>query len=571
MAKRRRRKLKRWLYFPIALIAVAVATPIFLHFAGDGATKKVAETPAQVEEYIAEPTPTPIPVPDKLFAYYTGETWGYKDQAGRTYEAIDQTYEAAQEFSEGLAFVGDTTAGVLRWSLINMSGQVIAADLPYSEVRPFSGGYAAVKGAEGWGFLDAQGLEVVKPTYDMVGDCSVEKLVSGPPVQGTAPTGFAPLGAEATPAQEGVALPTEENTQPSGEGSELPVLGAGAPIGQTPDAGGMANPADSQGDQTGENQGAAIDPSAGGDPDWEAADGTAPAAGTIECGLAVVGKNNLFGYVAPGLGDNPPWITLMYATASPFGDGLAFVGVRQADESIRYSIIDKDASPQASIEGQGTYFSDLMAPVRKSSNQYVYYDASGVFNEAFIDAAAGGAAVFEDAKGFSDGLGPVKIGGLWGYIGKDSPNPVILPTYRDAMPFSDGLAVVQNDAGKWGAIDRNGQVRIAFDYDDLASFEDGYALGRKVDNYYAVSLMGEEAQLYVRPANAATATGREMVVQLSEGTMRVRSQASTDSEVLTFVENGTRVNVIGEEGEWSQVEIPGNITGYIKTQYLRTP
>lgn len=296
-----------------------------------------------------------------------------------------------------------------------------------------------------------------------------------------------------------------------------------------------------------------------------------PAAGSVECGLAVVGKNNIYGYVAPGLGDDPPAIALAYASASAFGDRMAFVGVKQADGSIRYSIIDNEARPLLVIDGQGSYFSDLMAPVRRSSNQYVYYDARNVLNEAFIDAATGEAATFEDAKAFADGLGPVKIDGLWGYIGKDSAVPVIPPQYRDAMPFSEGLAVVQNDEGQWGAIDMNGQTRIAFQYDELESFEAGYALGRKMDTFYAVSLMGEEAQLYIRSSNSEASGSREMVVQLSQGTLNVRAQASTDSAVLTFVENGTRVAVLGEEGEWSQVSVPGNVTGYIKTEYLREP
>ena len=64
-------------------------------------------------------------------------------------------------------------------------------------------------------------------------------------------------------------------------------------------------------------------------------------------------------------------------------------------------------------------------------------------------------------------------------------------------------------------------------------------------------------------------------VQEPEGTamytttsVNVRTEPSTEAEIYTLLEGHTEVQKIGDEGEWSQIRLDGNIY-YISSQYLR--
>ena len=67
----------------------------------------------------------------------------------------------------------------------------------------------------------------------------------------------------------------------------------------------------------------------------------------------------------------------------------------------------------------------------------------------------------------------------------------------------------------------------------------------------------------VAPALAVTGT-----VDSGDSTLRVRSQASTESKVLARLDHGTQVEVISTaENGWYQI-VCGNITGYVSSDYL---
>lgn len=51
------------------------------------------------------------------------------------------------------------------------------------------------------------------------------------------------------------------------------------------------------------------------------------------------------------------------------------------------------------------------------------------------------------------------------------------------------------------------------------------------------------------------------------GSVNLRSEASTDSTVLTYLEDGTVVETLGTDGDWTQVSVDG-YTGYIMSTYL---
>jgi hypothetical protein len=55
------------------------------------------------------------------------------------------------------------------------------------------------------------------------------------------------------------------------------------------------------------------------------------------------------------------------------------------------------------------------------------------------------ALFYEDARSFSEGVAPVKLGGKWGSVNKDLDFEIPLQ-FEFALPFSEGLArVKQND------------------------------------------------------------------------------------------------------------------------------
>ncbi|MBQ7518462.1 MAG: WG repeat-containing protein [Bacteroidales bacterium] len=83
---------------------------------------------------------------------------------------------------------------------------------------------------------------------------------------------------------------------------------------------------------------------------------------------------------------------------------------------------------------------------------------------------------FEQAGDFCEGIAPVKLGGKWGFIGKDGKS-VIPYKYEFAAPLQGGLARVSL-MGKYGFIDKNGEVVIPYKYAYALDFEKGLAAVR---------------------------------------------------------------------------------------------
>src|SRR5438876_6749370 len=84
---------------------------------------------------------------------------------------------------------------------------------------------------------------------------------------------------------------------------------------------------------------------------------------------------------------------------------------------------------------------------------------------------------FDDARGFSDGLAPVKISGKWGYIDKTG-GVVITPQFNDAEDFSEGLAAVEVGSNV-GYINKTGTLVIKPQFDAGGKFSEGLAGVRK--------------------------------------------------------------------------------------------
>ncbi|MBL7718273.1 MAG: WG repeat-containing protein [Flavipsychrobacter sp.] len=77
--------------------------------------------------------------------------------------------------------------------------------------------------------------------------------------------------------------------------------------------------------------------------------------------------------------------------------------------------------------------------------------------------------------GFSYKLLPVEKDGKYGYIDHEG-KWIINPQFKDAYPFSDGLALVQGSDDKYGYIDDNGRYVINPQYVGATNFSEGTAI-----------------------------------------------------------------------------------------------
>ncbi|MEM1108145.1 MAG: WG repeat-containing protein [Planctomycetota bacterium] len=85
--------------------------------------------------------------------------------------------------------------------------------------------------------------------------------------------------------------------------------------------------------------------------------------------------------------------------------------------------------------------------------EYVFFDKRGEI---------------EEVRSFSDGLAAIKVGGRWGFIGKNF-RPRIKPRYDEVRSFCDGLAAIKRD-GAWGFITKSGK-EVAWGFEEAYDFD----------------------------------------------------------------------------------------------------
>lgn len=76
---------------------------------------------------------------------------------------------------------------------------------------------------------------------------------------------------------------------------------------------------------------------------------------------------------------------------------------------------------------------------------------------------------YDYLNNFSEDLAGMEIDGKWGFI--DKSGNIVIPANYDSLyvGFNDGLAGVEID-GKWGMIDKTGKIVIPIQYDQPFSF-----------------------------------------------------------------------------------------------------
>src|SRR5262245_44651246 len=96
------------------------------------------------------------------------------------------------------------------------------------------------------------------------------------------------------------------------------------------------------------------------------------------------------------------------------------------------------------------------APQAETQHLYIVREGGKI---GFIDAHANliVPAHYDDALPFANGLAPVKVGKLWGYITEDGQT-VFAPQFQHAYPFgTDGFAYVSEPTQKSHWITRDGK------------------------------------------------------------------------------------------------------------------
>jgi WG containing repeat len=175
-------------------------------------------------------------------------------------------------------------------------------------------------------------------------------------------------------------------------------------------------------------------------------------ANTFSQGLAVVEQNKRFGYIAT---DGHFVIQPKYYMAGPFKEGFAWVMTKKP----------------FNLFGTGEYGMPLFG-------RFTYIDRTGKeIRQPFYA---------EHVSNFSEGLAAVRpgkaVGGCSERIGylNTKGEWSIKPQFDDADDFSEGLAAVNRGAkchmgGKWGYVDKEGDVALPFKYTFASQFKNGRA------------------------------------------------------------------------------------------------
>jgi len=193
-------------------------------------------------------------------------------------------------------------------------------------------------------------------------------------------------------------------------------------------------------------------------------------------GVAVVKKDGKYGLI-----NNAGKFVVQpeYDEMGPFAYGYA--AVRMGDA---WNFVDLGGKRllDTSVEEVGNFSYNGLAAV-KLGGLWGYVNQKG---DIAIDWQ------FKDVQGFSvNNLAAVTMGDGWGYVNKDG-RLVIPPQFDSAMPFAQGVAVVEQD-GKFGLIDAAGEFVAKPVYDAMSGFmnsdrirvekdgEAGYLNGNGVD------------------------------------------------------------------------------------------
>jgi len=190
-------------------------------------------------------------------------------------------------------------------------------------------------------------------------------------------------------------------------------------------------------------------------------------------GLAAVMQGEQYGFIDS---NGKMVIEPKFAGAKGFKDGFATVvrAEKMANTVVQTSgFIDKQGKYLVELLSDAGGFSEGLAAARWMGQYFSYIDTSG---KKVIEPGPGANRHFQRAGEFSEGLAPVALQqtGRWGYINRRG-EIVISPKFGMAQSFSEGRAAVVDRSGKWGYIDSSGKMVIQPKFSEAAAFLNGLA------------------------------------------------------------------------------------------------
>ena len=164
----------------------------------------------------------------------------------------------------------------------------------------------------------------------------------------------------------------------------------------------------------------------------------------FSCGLAAVEVNlKKYGFIDP---TGKMVIEPQFGFVTPFSDGLAIATIATDDE-------DEDEDDKK----------------EKEEPKFGIIDTKGRFVMA---------PQFDEVESYSEGVMPVKKDGRWRFVDNTGADVVLLrEDFEYVYPLIEGRANVLI-GGKFGAIDKAGNLIIDAHFDNLCAFSDGLAYAR---------------------------------------------------------------------------------------------
>ncbi len=168
------------------------------------------------------------------------------------------------------------------------------------------------------------------------------------------------------------------------------------------------------------------------------------------------------------------------------------------------------------------------------------------FENLEVETSAGIEAVMEDLT--SEDFEALQIEDEWG--DKVLANVEDYVTVREE-PNADSKAIGRMFRGDGGVM--------------LEQTEDGWT---KVSSGNVEGYVKSEYLYFGQEAYQASQEAATLVATSLTGGLRIRSEAGTDAKILKNVEEGAKLTVVEQQGEWVQVEYAEDKTGFVSAEYV---
>jgi hypothetical protein len=159
----------------------------------------------------------------------------------------------------------------------------------------------------------------------------------------------------------------------------------------------------------------------------------------------------------------------------------------------------------------------------QSGSRVAYLDKNGNTFLPFDDK-------YESYGNFTEGLARVRKNERWGYINKEN-DEVIPLQFHYADEFSNERAIVRNELGLNGAIDKKGNIIIKFKFKQLEKFENGYA---KFGDMGTWGVINKEGSVIIEQqySSIKILDDDKFIVQLKEGDNYKEGTLKIGGEIL---------------------------------------